>query len=301
MIHEFALDPSLLSNWEQFRYLTEKFGISQGRLISRYPKRWKKMVYEGLSGTGEIERKRIEERLRRIDDKMQARDHRWNNDVHWLSNAQEEHGRQPFHAIIAHTNPSIHEKVLTYDDLDEGTPLWTIEREKIVFRNASLLAAAVSPLLCSAKSIIFVDPHFDPYKARVRNTLTTFLKACLTGRVGSMPERVEFHTAYEPKITDFAAECHRQLPQRIPVGMFLRIVRWQERTGGDGLHNRYILTERGGVRLAWGLDEGNPAQTDDLSLLDSSVYDARWYQYCSDQPAFDFVDELMIDGTRVLP
>jgi hypothetical protein len=42
------LKPSLLNNWKDFRYFTEKFGIAQGRLISRYPKRWKRMVYESL-------------------------------------------------------------------------------------------------------------------------------------------------------------------------------------------------------------------------------------------------------------
>jgi hypothetical protein len=48
MFYEYALKPSLLNNWKDFRYFTEKFGIAQGRLISRYPKRWKRMVYESL-------------------------------------------------------------------------------------------------------------------------------------------------------------------------------------------------------------------------------------------------------------
>lgn len=300
MIHEFALDPGLLNNWEQFRYLIEKFGVCQGRLIARYPKRWKAMVYDGLSALGEIERKRIEVWLQHIDDRMQPRTPHWDKSMSWLPNAEDEHDRQPFHAIISHTNPHAHDRILTYADLNEDSPLWSIAREKVVTRKASILAAAVSPLLRIAKSIIFVDPHFDPYKPRVRNTLGAFLKASLTGRTGSAPARVEFHTAYKPEITDFVGECYRQLPQRIPIDMLLRIVRWQERAGGDGLHNRYILTERGGVRLAWGLDEGSPAHTDDLSLLDHGLYNTRWCQYCSDQPAFDFIDEFLINGTRIL-
>jgi hypothetical protein len=73
MIHEYAVDPALLNNWERFRYLTEKFGVCRGRLISRFPKRWKAMVYDGLSSVGEIERKKIEIYLQRIDEKMLAR------------------------------------------------------------------------------------------------------------------------------------------------------------------------------------------------------------------------------------
>jgi len=53
--------------------------------------------------------------------------------------------------------------------------------------------------------------------------------------------------------------------------------------------------------LAWGLDEGSQAQTDDISLLEPGVFNTRWDQYCGDQPAFDRVDEVMISGTRMLP
>jgi len=301
MIHEFALDPGLLSNFERFRYLTEKFGVCQGRLISRYPRRWKALVYEALIDVGEVERKRIEVKLQGIDDKMQARNHQWDNNLRWLPNAEREHDRFPFHAIITNENPNARNHVLAYDELDENAPLWSIEREIVVARDASLLASAVAPLLRAAKSVIFIDPHFDPYKTRVRNTIKTLLEACLVGRSGQNLERVEFHAAFRPEIVDFAGECQRQLPQRIPVGTSLKVIRWRERAGSDGLHNRYILTERGGVRLAWGLDEGNPAQTDDISLLEPGLYRVRWAQYCGNQPAFDFVDDLIVVGTRLLP
>ncbi len=303
MIHEFAVDPALLNNWERFRYLTEKFGVCHGRLISRFPKRWKAMVYDGLNSVGEIERKKIEIYLGRIDEKMQVRAQpaKWDSAKSWLPNAEEEHARQSFHAIVAGANPRKNDRVLTYDDLSEDTPLWAVPREKVVFRDAISLADAVSPILRIAKNVILVDPHFDPYKPRARNTLAAFLEACLGGRIDRSLPRVEFHTAFKPAILDFSGECQRQLPTRIPHGMSLKVVRWRERGDGDGLHNRYILTERGGVRLAWGLDEGNSAQTDDLSLLEPDVYGTRWNQYCGDQSAFDRVDDIVISGTRAWP
>ena len=61
MLYEYALEPDLLNNWKDFRYFTEKFGVSRGRLLSPFPKRWKRLVYESLANCGEIERKRIEE------------------------------------------------------------------------------------------------------------------------------------------------------------------------------------------------------------------------------------------------
>ena len=40
MLFEYAVEPVLLNNWPSFRYFYEKFGVPQGRLISRYPKHW---------------------------------------------------------------------------------------------------------------------------------------------------------------------------------------------------------------------------------------------------------------------
>lgn len=296
MIYEFALEPTLLNSWERFRYLTERFGVAQGRLISRYPKRWKAMVYEALGTCSELEKKRIEERLIRLDDRMMSRSSEWQPGRDWLSNAEDEHIKRPFHAIVAGANPRAKPEVLLADQLDEKTPTWSVNREIVVARQAADLANALSPLLSLARDIIFVDPHFSPYNNRARSTLREFLVRARSRQSGVQLQRVEFHTAFKDGV-DFDGECQRQLPQRIPAGMTLRIVRLRERDGGEGLHNRYILTDRGGVRLAWGLDEGAAAQTDDLSLLEDALFRSRWDQYCGAKLAFDIAGEITIAGT----
>jgi hypothetical protein len=294
--HEYALEPALLGSRARFRYLTEKFGVSQGRLISRYPKRWKAQVYDGLGACSEIERKRIEERLARLDDRMMTRDSTWDGAMDWLSNAEAENARHEFHAIVAGANPRGNASVLLADELDEETPRWNVGRGIAVPREAALLANAIAPLLQIARTIVFIDPHFDPYRARSRATLAEFL-ARARGRANGVPiERVEFHTRFNEGNAGFDAECRRQLPQRIPAGVNVRFVRWRERAGGEGLHNRYVLTERGGVSLAWGLDEGAAAQTDDLILLDEPHFRTRWDQYCGANPAFELAAEILIEG-----
>ena len=54
MLSEYALDPELLSNWKDFRFFASQFGAAQGRLISRFPKKWKGLVMEAASGAAEI-------------------------------------------------------------------------------------------------------------------------------------------------------------------------------------------------------------------------------------------------------
>ena len=85
----------------------------------------------------------------------------------------------------------------------------------------------------------------------------------------------------------FRQQCERRLPGIVPRGLRVDLVRLRQRDGGERLHNRYILTELGGVTFGVGLDQGDSADTDDIQLLDRAQYEARWRQYASDTPAFD--------------
>lgn len=73
MIREYAVEPRLLATWERFRYITEKFGVSEGRLISRYPKNWIKKVYDSLEENSEIKKSKIEVKLKEIKIKLMKR------------------------------------------------------------------------------------------------------------------------------------------------------------------------------------------------------------------------------------
>src|SRR5262249_55329996 len=105
MIHEYALEPELVATWgnrQDYRYFIEKFGLGQPRIASRYPKKWKRLVFEAFHGTDDVEKKRVEELVQRLAERMvHRREALWNPGRTWSENARAEHGRVPFHAIIA--------------------------------------------------------------------------------------------------------------------------------------------------------------------------------------------------------
>ena len=79
--------------------------------------------------------------------------------------------------------------------------------------------------------------------------------------------------------------------------------RLSEKQGGERLHNRYILTDLGGVTFGIGLDEGADGGTDDLALMGRGQYELRWSQYVGNPPA-GFEQEGMpveVIGTRRMP
>jgi hypothetical protein len=302
MICEFALEPSLLSNWRDFRFFVDHFGISHGRLISRYPKRWKRLVYESLAGCGDIERKKIEERLSTIDDRIYKRQNcTWTDGQQWLANAEAEHQRLPFHAIIAATHPNGPAYVLDGNTLDETNKIWCVDDQEVVERNAVAMAKSISAMLQLSHEIILVDPHFDPQRQGFRNPLREFLAAALQGRTAAVITKVEIHTSEDddkPSTQLFHDRCRQSLPQLIPTGMSVHIYRWKEIDGGDEFHNRYVLTDIGGVKFNTGLDEGDPGQTDDVSLLKPDAYALRRAQYAAGSTAFTLVDQIEIAGSK---
>ena len=59
----------------------------------------------------------------------------------------------------------------------------------------------------------------------------------------------------------------------------ITLYKWQERPGGQKLHNRYILTGLGGVSFHHGLDTGAEGETDASNRLDLDQYILRCKQY----------------------
>lgn len=280
MIHECAVEPRCLTRWRDFRYLSEKFGISRGRLIARCPSKWEKMVYDGLEDCPEVEKARITERLIQLKSCMLTRHHHWSGGT-WLENAIQEHSEKPFRAILAESNPTGHAQVLRCAELDELHPLWRAETQRLVDRRPTPMAECAAPLLKIANKVRFIDPYFEPDSRRYQLPLIAFLDSALTARSKDRPLRcIEYHTASSEPADAFDARCLAELPRVLPHGVSMWVVRWNK-----PMHNRYILTDRGGISFSHGLcDDGRacePPQTDLAALLEEPVHTALWNEYDS--------------------
>jgi hypothetical protein len=309
VIHEYALEPELVATWTdrlQARYFTESFGLGQPRLVSRYPKRWRQLVWDAFHRSAphstDMQRKRMEELIAHLDAKTVRRDGAlFDSHQPWLENAEREHDRKPFQAILARTNPRGRGEVLVGEDLEEGrsSARWAVARGATVPRQARDMAGAVRSMLCCCREVIFIDPHFGPESARYRRSLEAFLEVLIDGRAGTETLKVQVHTGVTATAVFFKDTCERELGRHIPAGLRVEFRRWVPRTGGEILHNRYILTELGGVIFAHGLDQGNSGETDDVNLLDREQYVRRWEQYLGDAPAFDLAEEpVIVVGTK---
>ena len=309
MLYEYALEPELVATWgdrSAGRYFADKFGLGSPRIVSRCPKQWKKLVWSAWerlqTGDKEIDHARMTELIEQLSEAMVGRTNTVVNPDHtWLNKATEEHQRVPFHAILARRNPAGHAGILTADDLDERTSLWTIPRGVTIPRTAAAIAGTVGNMLRIATEITFIDPYFAPHHERFRNVLEACLKACLRQRVGAPPRiRILSSDKNGAEETYFRDECGRRLPVLIPADLTVTIRRLRERQDGERLHNRYILTELGGISFGVGLDEAAAPSIarDDLHVLDRGQYEERWRQYSDGSLAFISEHPISIAGTR---
>lgn len=310
MIYEYALQPELVCTWTDHpvcSLIAEQFGLDRGRLVSRYPSQWKELVRESYERKArsrpvtqteqakkQWERKRLEELLQRLGEVFINRDKPlWTNDRDWLNNALAEHQRGNFRAILASENVGGKKEVLTINDLHDNNPLWSVPQGGIaVSRDPIKMADIAAPLLRSARNIIFVDPYFQPDRFKYLKPLELFLKAIAESRTVTEKRRVEVHCNANKcgEFGWFKEACESNLPNIIPKTMKVKIFRLQEKSGCEALHNRYILTEIGGIGFGYGLDKGQKGQNDDLYHMGRRQHTLRWSQYAG-KSAFDIQGE----------
>jgi hypothetical protein len=166
-------------------------------------------------------------------------------------------------------------------------------------RTAEAFAAAVAPLLTRCREAVFVDPWFDVTKPRFTEPLKAMLRELWR------PERCAAAPSAQLVIAEgegnrrraaswLLGECEKRLPAMLPGGRSLQVTVLRQRSGGEKIHNRYILTLLAGLSFGTGLDVADAdeaGQSDDLCRLSSEQLQLRWGQYVSARGSyFDIVD-----------
>lgn len=296
MHYEYAVEPrAIAASWETFRYLIEKFGFDKGRLISQFPKGWFREVYDAAGHFAPVQKKRIEEALRLAKGSKVARFPRAYDGAagDWLHNALTEHATTPFRAIIATENPSADECVLVTDDVEERHLLMNVPRDCEVERDAPSLAAAMTLMMRFGSRILFVDPFYDPFSGRYKSTMRECLNVVKALNPGAVCEIHHRHHDDNPSAADFEREAKILFENVIPAGMTVTIYRWREKNGGADFHARYLLTDKGGIRVDAGFSAEGDHQTTDMALMDFDLSQTKMGALERDADVYELVEPVL--------
>ena len=286
MLREFAIDPTMFDGWEKYSRIVLDCGVEHGRLISEFPNRWRKMVWEAFLANPR--RTARESELMQYDLQTQlpsrmipaARRYDFHEpNLDWLKQAEREHQQKPFTAIVAAANPRNAPRVLIASELNKAdkTSLWRDEREGSIPRTPAAIAGLARPLFAISKHVRFIDYNLAPEALRYKRSLQELLS--VLANVNQGIRRVEVHIERKTDETFFLGKCNSEWLRMLGNGLELEIYRWKQRQDGPELHRRFILTERGGIWIDQGLDAGKPGEVTDVGLVSEEIRSQRWRDY----------------------
>jgi hypothetical protein len=280
MIADCAIEPEVFANWQHFQNLYPDFGVSRGRLISKFPGKWVKrvaehartLVQEGINT--EMQAAKIEERLRsdRFKLKLKSSGGRaYDPELSWPQNADD--ATPPFDLIV--TDGALKSGNRVGVDMllrDEAPFLWG--NQKHVERSKEQLIEVAAVLLSACEEIVIVDPNFRADESRFLNSIKHLIDMFEAG--GKAPKRFEIHTNRIRRPGEsFVRGPHqsqwtRNLVPSLPAGWQLSVCYWDELPNGGKQHARFLLTDIGGLHYDHGIDEGDGQTL--VTLLDEGVW-----------------------------
>ena len=296
MIHAYAIDPAVAATWSrrsELRFIRDKFGIGTPRVMLEIPKfsKWKKAVYEaaqkleltdlqrsvGLVGVFKV---LGEHRTRRPDSEFDGT-------RSWIENAVSEFERHPFEGIVAAALATDHEYVLSPSELGVGSdPRWDKRTAATPTRQAREIVAALSAILHNSRELHLVDPYFQTDR-RSWSVFTAIVSAM--SQCPPSPVCVTVHCSERSGTLKHFEQETARLAETIPRGAKVRFRRWE--SDGEYFHDRFVLTELGGVMATASLMTGQRTHTTNLNLLDAEQYRLRWSQFTGSSPPFSPIDE----------
>jgi hypothetical protein len=311
MFYEYAVDPKCFANWDSFRLLIGQFGWKQGRLISKFPRNWKKRVHDIIQENQINNKKLTFMQHQKITDELEKNifiksNQRFDSsNCDWLNNAI--HNITVFRAIIAYDNLEICDKVLIASELIPDDFLWKVEFTDIIPSTPDELCKCVEKLLQESSEILFIDPYFfrrDKAKDRLRwlTTLEKFIAVVNKKEDTFLQYHLEisdeeYFKPEEKRKEDFQKECDKEIKKLLPYGRIITFFRWKKIDhSGDKFHARYVLTNLGGVWFDVGLDKGKSGETTNVARLEDKVWNSRFNSFKEGSKVYEFVDKVDVIG-----
>lgn len=237
-------------------------------------------------------RKKMEILLRHLLQIGTRRNGRLGDRGTWLSAVMQEHSEFPFGGILVRTTDVENSYVIGAEGLAERECLTWNPPAPPILRQPKDLAMAMAPLLRSATQIRFVDPYFDSDLPEYFEPMKEYLSAAQQRRtLGELQIQIHFSVRNEQfqgkpvRDVDIARQrldaCVRNLTPLLRANVKLNAFAWGEATSGLRMHNRYLLSEVGGIAIGTGLDQSQHGsrQTDDLTIMSKEQLEARWAEF----------------------
>ncbi|MCG8317804.1 MAG: hypothetical protein MI976_31725, partial [Pseudomonadales bacterium] len=258
----------------------QSFNNRTARLISDVPKDWQRSAFQAINNLPHetckpVHRKTLKESLKRLLRSNLVKNRGASSNglgVPWIEFVAEENSKYPFAAILGLDAQTTPVQVFGFEELLFDSPKsWNKDDQDHVVRNAEAIVEAMSPLLIVSKSVQLVDPHFSfirPTWERYEPVLRGLVKKLDQFNFGRGIKTVSIHTS--DKLGSMSQQLENAAREWLPEGISVKVYHWPE----SKMHDRFVLTDVGGLYYGHGLDEASPGKAGEVlvSVLDHATY-----------------------------
>lgn len=296
MLYEYAVDPEITRREvAELKHLFSLFGLDRGRYISLFPKKqWFSEAYKAAASQEPVAKKRIEELLVRAKaSKAFASGRVPDPALNWMGNTRASHVERPFQAIVSdETDPTV-PAIIDFNLVDEAHALFECDQTCRVERTEKALVSALLPMALIGKRLALIDPFLDlrnPGGQDFRSLIARLLTELAA--IGKANVVLELHWRSHdrrPPEAFVLANAGAWSEGLIPPGFKLMLHEWGERAGGEDFHDRFFLTDAGGISAGAGFEVVGSHEKVQLSLLAPANAQSHWNDLHPTNGAFDLV------------
>jgi hypothetical protein len=290
MIYDYAIQPEALVAINGLWQRHADLGVSSGRVIAEVPgESWRESVSKQLDAfdpaiIGTQGYRKLEDwlcnlakngTLRRRPQESSA-----TATADWIATVCAENQRLPFRAIVSNNKglfPGC-DNVINKTDIDLAHERWQVPRSVEVRRQINSIAAVMKPLATLSHDLLFVDPFF----ARRTDAFGAIAKIIAEAQNATFPLRyVEVHTEVKESQT---MKCAKQnIRDTFPEMMHhfgVKKEKWKLTVRiRSRLHDRFLMTDLGGISLSAGFDDAVRRPTQIATLLEEQLWLNRQMEY----------------------
>lgn len=296
MIHEYALEPTVLSDWasnaRDYAEFLREYGLGTSRLVSSFPKKKaSKLCSYLLQNSPEdpqsLSGQRYTEMVFKIKESVVIRGVADLQTSTWSEAVVIENHRAPFGVILSSSAIDAENNV-TPDSMHLPGSAWNHCGQLNMQRtNAGLLSVIGNLARLSEKHIVIIDPYgwSDEAIGFIRYMINSISHNRLTD---DFPKITLFYKEKRggknagngsPSTAHVKSQVMQGLNGEFENFQF-EVYELREKAEGDVFHNRCILTEHGGVITGHGIGvSDNEAHTDEAILMRSEIYQKKWQQF----------------------
>lgn len=204
------------------------------------------------------------------------------DDATWLQEAVTSHSNEAFYSIVT-TEATANGQQCPLCTLRIGSvcssSLWAgRQNSRRVERRATAFQDVLRPVLRNAKSLMLIDPHIQPERARYFRSLQAMVQLAYNRFVSNSLKFFEIHSKTNANHSWYHDEFRSRVGPLIPSGCQVRLILWED--PGDRFHNRFILTNFCGISVDRGLDESDHGlDHDDWEIIDERHREDVWNRF----------------------